>query len=522
MALSKIIKEFGARLSLVFDGKDAEKATKAIDKITGGLKGVVLGVSAASASILGMMTIAGDHSRELEDNSKALGINVEQLQKLQYAAKIAANVSGEELNGALQGLSKTLFEARRGNIDAARSLIDLRIPLQMIRDQGTTADQVLFAVSDQLAKMPDGAYKTALANQVLGESLGAKLLPALAEGSKGLKALGDEGQRAGVILSGGMIKESAEFSKQLSKSVYLLKSISFLIGNLLIKHFFGLIEVFNKFLIQNRKFLANGLTNMFKLLGVYITIVTKTVTGLLGPLSHLFTLLGGMERILPLIAVGFAAISSTRLIMSLFNVVKSFKSIGAVIGIVSSPVVLLSAAIAALILIIQDLTSDDSIIKEWLDNFSDDFPNAFKFIKGAIDLAAASLGKMGQFLKDIFGWVSGIADGFAKWAHLSEALNSAKEFVSKLYHAGDNKDGAGFLGRMGESMSGLAQGIQGNATASASGGNKTNNMTANISVTVPAGTNAADATAIVSGGTQKGFEAMLRSTRDQTLGGVAY
>src|SRR5271170_2326609 len=137
MALGKTIREFGVKVSLLFDKSKVEDSKKSIEGVANGLKNIGIQVASAATALLGIASISSQNSRELEQNSAALGINVERLQELEYAAKVTAGVSREELGGALEGLSKTLYEARNNNVEAARTLIRMGVPLSMITDKTT-------------------------------------------------------------------------------------------------------------------------------------------------------------------------------------------------------------------------------------------------------------------------------------------------------------------------------------------------------------------------------------------------
>jgi hypothetical protein len=518
MALGKVIRELGVKISLAFDKGKVDQAKKSIDEVGIGLKDMAKQVAAASSALLGIAAISSNNSRKLEQNSAALGINVERLQELEYAAKVAAGISRDELGGALEGLSKTLFEARSNNVQAAQTLIRLGVPLEMISDKSITADQLLLNLSERFKQMPDGIYKTALANEAFGGS-GAKLIPLLNKGALGIANMGKEARNLGVILGKGAIAEGAEFDRQLSKVWIVLKNITYVIGGQLIKYLTPLVFQFQKFIVQNKQFLSLGIATAVKSLGIYLGVVFKTVGFLAERFKYLINVLGGLERVSKGIALSFGIFTGLKLVASLGTLLKSFRAIGAVMGVLNVQSLLIGAAFAGLFLIIQDWFSDDSLIKEWIEDFKDEFPNvikgvgkAFQFVKGVLSDVASAFQVVYEWITKSIGAVGDFGKSFTV-AGIAEKVKGAFSGVSDF---------------IGKGVNGALSYFGGGATATASPaitnnkGATTTNMSATINVSVPPGTGAADATNIVSGGVEKGFDAILRQTRNQAIGGVAY
>lgn len=520
MALGKIIREFGVKLSLVFDEKKIEKANKSMEEMGRGLKEIGLHVAEASAALFELANISGEHSRHLEENSEQLGINVERLQELGYAAKVAAGISQEELVGSLESVSKTLDEARRGSLESAQSLIRLGVPLSLITDRSKRADQVMLVLADRFKNIQDPIAKSALAQQVFGAS-GAKLLPLLNKGSQGIAAMGKEARSLGVIMDEGMIKEGAEFDRTLSRIWIVLKNITFVIGAELIKYLGPLVEQFQKFIVQNRKFLALGIAAVMKNLGKFLEIVFKTVRFLAERFKFLVSVMGGLERVTKLLAIAFGIFTAARLVGMVGTLVKSFQALATVFGVLDIEALAIGAALLALILVVQDLFSDDSIIKEWIGTFQEEFPNAFKLLQGIFDVVKASIMDTIAAFETLFGWIMKGIEAIEDFGgYLNKAFGLADKFSSAFKGISDFVGPK--IGAVGDYLSASAN----HATPSSGAGNSatSNNtkMQANITVQVPPGTSAKDATGIVSDGVQDGFDSMLRQTRNQAIGGVAY
>lgn len=538
MGLGSTLKEFGVKLNLVFDKKAAEEAHERITKLGEQMMEIGLHAAEAGAAILEMANLAGEHSRSLEENSEMLGVNVERLQELAYAAKVAANFSQGELVGALESVSTTLDKVRHGDVEAAQGFIRLGVPLSMITDRMVTADQVMLNLSDRFKAIQDPLARVRLATDAFGSS-GAKLLPLLTKGSAAIAGMGQEARSLGVILSKETIEKGAEFDRQFSKVWIVLKNVAFTIGNQLIRYIAPLVTEFQKFIVENKKFIALGITAVMKSLGEYLGIVFKTAKFVADRFIFLTNAMGGVAKMAHVIAIGLGLITAAKIISGIGTLVTSFRAFALVLTGISLPMAAITAGVLGLILVIQDLMSDDSIIKEWIKNFSEKFPNATKLLTGIFDS-----------VKEV---VLSVADSFQQvYEMVTSAIGAIKDFGAAMFDAFANSPAGKFLetistisnkitsfgiqkaeqaaGSVGDwltekSASHAQARVEANSQATAGGGStssQNNSFNSTINVAIPPGTGAAQATGIVSGGVKEGFDQILRQNRIPALGGVSY
>lgn len=494
----EILKQFGISLTLEFDKKKTDLAKKEVGELGKQMRDIALHVAEASAAIFEFANLAGENSRSLEENSDMLGINVERLQELSYAAKVAANVSRGELVGALESVSTTLDKARHSDVMAAESLVRLGIPLEMITDKTTTADQVMLSLADSFKNIHDPIAKARLATEVFG-SAGAKLLPLLNKGSAGMAAMGKEARDLGVVLKKDVIEQGAEFDRQFSKIWIVIKNITYLIGNELIKYLKPMVTEFQKFIVANKQLIASGIVGVMKSLGEYLQIVFKVVKFVADRFAYLTHILGGMEKVTKAIATGLAIITGIKVVSGLGTLLTSFRAIGLVLEGISITTTLIGAGLLALILVVQDVFSDDSIIKEWFKTLEEGYPT----IKKLADVLAWMAGTQTKFTAEApksKGFFSGIADGFAGLKGAS--LSSLNPFAAP--------------------QSSVAKGSAGAVAAAGAGGMQENNIEVHQSISVPPGTSAGSASKIVGDGLHEALGGVLRQTRNQAIGGVAY
>ncbi len=190
-----VVADLFAKLGLMPDVKSWAKGDKLISGIKTGLASIA-GVFAVSG-VVGMIKDTVALGGELSDTSQAIGVGVEALQELRYAAGFAG-VASEDLTGSIGKFAKGMTEAQKTGkgpfVDALRSL---RISMRDLK--GESLDQNLEVIADRFKAMPNGAKKTALAMQLFGKS-GAKLIPFLNEGQAGIVKLRNEARELGVVL----------------------------------------------------------------------------------------------------------------------------------------------------------------------------------------------------------------------------------------------------------------------------------------------------------------------------------
>lgn len=519
----KVIRELGVKVGLYFDKRGAEDADKRINQIAVSMRRTALEVAAASASVFGFAKAAAYNSRELGQYSDALGISAERLQELEYAARVTSGVSRDELVGALESVSSTLDDVRRGNLESAYTFNRLGIGMDVVGNRAIRADQVLMRVATQLQKIPDPIARTAIATQVFGGA-GARLLPMLLKGADGIAQMGAEGRKLGVIIGRDAVAEGRKFDQTLSRIWIVLKNVSYTIGYSLLKYLEPLVNRFQSLVVQNKRFIALGLAGVLKSIAYYLELVFKAAGFVANRIQFLVEKLGGLERVSKGVAIALGLITSIRIVSGLGKVLSLFKLMGGVMSGLLSPTTLWTAALLAALLIAQDLFSDDSMLKEWFSKFEKKFPNmagmARDFVGALVDGAKLIL----EGWKLVFGLFDEKAPNLKGMAtSLLDAAESAAKWIrsgaigDKIYDL-VHPDGAAQA--VTPSRSTVAPSLPG-AAGAAGGGAKTE-FNANMTVMVPPGTSPRAAQSMVSDGAQEAFEAMLRQTRNQAVGGVAY
>jgi len=189
---------------------ELKKFSKGLDDIKGKL---------ASLAAVGGFTLlvksAIDAADEIGKAAQKIGISVESLSALSYAAKLA-DVSFEGLVGGMKKLSVAMTDALDPNSEMANAFKALGIKVTDTEGKMKTADAVFAEIATRFKEAPDGVSKTAIAMQIFGKA-GAELIPLLNSGAEGLAEMRAEAEKLGVIYDKETTKSAEEFNDSLTR-----------------------------------------------------------------------------------------------------------------------------------------------------------------------------------------------------------------------------------------------------------------------------------------------------------------
>ncbi|MGH6978069.1 MAG: hypothetical protein ACRED4_02050, partial [Brevundimonas sp.] len=211
-----------SQLGSVFDGLG-----KSIGGAGGGLPGLgggvgalgiagaaaAIGVGALVASLRGLKD-AAKFAADLTDSADRIGVTVEALQELRYAAD-ETGVPLASLDSGLESLNATLGAFKTG-IGAAR-ITPVFKALGLTREDLVgveNARDLLPVLADRLGQVGDRAAQVQLAKKLGIESL----LPLLRQGSDGLNRMASEGRDLGLVLSNEVVSGLDETDRALEKN----------------------------------------------------------------------------------------------------------------------------------------------------------------------------------------------------------------------------------------------------------------------------------------------------------------
>jgi hypothetical protein len=190
-----------------------------------------LGVSLSVAGFAAMIKNAIDAADQLNKLSQKIGISVEALSTLHFAAQLS-DVSLETLQKGIKGLSQNIAEANTGIGDGAQVFDALGISVKNADGSMKSTEAVLLQMADVFANLEDGAVKTALAVKLFGKS-GMDMIPFLNQGAAGINQLTAEAERLGLKLT----TETARSAEAFNDNLTVLKASSSSLGIALARDF---------------------------------------------------------------------------------------------------------------------------------------------------------------------------------------------------------------------------------------------------------------------------------------------
>jgi hypothetical protein len=171
--------------------------------------GALLATGGFAAGIKGAINLAD----ELGKLSQKVGITVEELQFLKYAAELS-DVSMEGMTKALKKLSTQMFEAGTGSKEARALFAGLGVEFESAPGKLRPTDEVLLKLADKFKAMEDGPAKAALAVKLFGKE-GLVMIPFLNQGREGLERLRGEFKNLAGAMTGEMAANAERFNDSL-------------------------------------------------------------------------------------------------------------------------------------------------------------------------------------------------------------------------------------------------------------------------------------------------------------------
>jgi len=178
----------------------------------------IVGLSAGGATILGLIRLDEGLHRFVEQGthlkivSERVGTTVQQLQELEYAARLVG-VESDVLDTNLARFNKNLAQVAVGkNKEATKILGFLGISARDAHGHVRSAAQVIPQLADQMARIHNPAQRARVAVALFGKG-GQALIPLLAKGGAGLRAAASDMRQLGE-----MTKEEADQAHELEVS----------------------------------------------------------------------------------------------------------------------------------------------------------------------------------------------------------------------------------------------------------------------------------------------------------------
>src|SRR3990167_4896931 len=198
-------------------------------------------LSGATAAFFALAKSAANYADERGKAAQRAGVGVETLSGLKLAAELA-DVQFDQLEKALVKFSSRIVDAAQGNEEATRSFTQLGISVKDSGGDLKTTDVLLLELADKFSKLQDGTQKTALAADIFGERIGARLIPLLNGGREGIARLTEEAKRFGLVIDQEAAAKAEKFNDDLRRLQASVMGLKQSLGSELIPVFGALTE----------------------------------------------------------------------------------------------------------------------------------------------------------------------------------------------------------------------------------------------------------------------------------------
>lgn len=194
--------------------------------VTGvGLRLAGLGVG-LGAGLFAAARLFEQMGSDMVDMSVRTGLSVEALSELRFAAG-QSGASVEELEAGVRIMSRTLDDAAQGSRTAVDELARLGLSVEDLA--GLSQDQRFELFAERIAAIADPAERSAAAMGIFGRG-GARLLPLMQGGARGIQELREEARRLGLTMSTEDAQAAEQFGDALSRLWAQVKMAVFHIG----------------------------------------------------------------------------------------------------------------------------------------------------------------------------------------------------------------------------------------------------------------------------------------------------
>lgn len=284
----------------------------------------------ALASIVHSFAQTGD---ELTRLSGKLGIGVEALQELQYAARLN-EVEAGTLESTLAVLNRTVGQAAAGAGPGRAAFRRLGIELRDSAGKIRPLQELLPEIADALNDLNDQGRRAALTTAIFGRA-GADLSPLLRKGAAGIRSAADEARRLGIIMSEEDVRAADEFADSWSRVSLVIASVRNKVAAQFLPVLQELIEKLQVWLVDHREEIAAFARAMARELPRVLRQVRDLVVELARKLEPVVRIVGALaDRFgaANVVIAGMALLLGGRLLFSIAAVVPSLINLAIVLG----------------------------------------------------------------------------------------------------------------------------------------------------------------------------------------------
>jgi hypothetical protein len=307
-----------------------------------------------------------DRVDAMNDRAAVLGMGVDQLSRMGYAAQLNGS-SVEEMAQALEFLANNQTQALQGSKELAAWFQRAGISLDQLRKMN--AGQVFEAIADQFGRVGDAGgnaeKKIALMRALMGRS-GAGLKQVLDQGSEGLRGFYAEADRLGVTISQDTARAIGAMGDNIDRTRLTLFGLAAVITSKLTPVLTPLLDRLAEWVARNKELTAgrvaawvDRILPKLPAFGNAVWQIVQAAAGLAAGLNAVADFLGGWQNLIGLVAGVIVA----KGVMAVVALTQAMWALGA--AMVATPIGLVIAGIAGLVAAGAYLVANWGRVKEF-------------------------------------------------------------------------------------------------------------------------------------------------------------
>ncbi|MDF1606951.1 hypothetical protein PZ897_02040 [Hoeflea sp. YIM 152468] len=382
-------------------GLDSAQFSDGLKKSQSGIqnfaKNAAVAFAAISAAASGAFLAIRGAAQRADDawkSSQSLGMPIDELGRLTHAAEMSG-ASLETLQTGIRRASQAISQTAAGATnEAAKAFHQLGVKVKDSDGKLRSSTSVIEDIADRFSKMPDGVAKTNAAIAIFGRS-GAQLIPMLNTGREGLKAMGDEAERLGLVFDEKTARSAEQFNDNIAR---LSGSMTGLWNRVLAGVIGGFTHLSDRFVAASQAggqltSIADGITWAMNALARGISVVFDN----LGTLYDLFKVFVAAKIVTFLVSLAGGFISLARAIRVSGLAMVAFTTI--------TRAKITAIALAAAVIAKLTGTFDD--MAGWLSSTATDIMNALpESMREGLDSLSAGLAGLGAEIEGVDGQVA--------------------------------------------------------------------------------------------------------------------
>ena len=166
----------------------------------------------------------------IDKMSKRTGIGAAALSELAFAADISG-ATLDDVEKAIKRMAGSIIDADEGLESYARAFRQMGLETDALMKMNP--EQQFLAISEAIAELEDPTLRAALAQDVFGRA-GTTLLPMMAEGKEGLRALREEAHTLGIVFDEEAAAKAAKLKDEQTRLKDAMKGVGFAMAETLI------------------------------------------------------------------------------------------------------------------------------------------------------------------------------------------------------------------------------------------------------------------------------------------------